>query len=54
VTPGTVRLSVGLESLDDLLWDLEKGLRAVKAGLDTPAQDQAQESESNEEAEARA
>ena len=53
VTPGTVRLSVGLESLDDLVWDLEKGLRAVKTGLDTFAQHRTQESESSEEAEAR-
>jgi O-acetylhomoserine (thiol)-lyase len=29
ITPGTIRLSVGLESLDDLLWDLENGLEAV-------------------------
>jgi O-acetylhomoserine (thiol)-lyase len=29
VTPGTVRLSVGLETLDDLVWDLEHGLRAA-------------------------
>ncbi len=26
---GSIRLSVGLESLDDLLWDLERGLRAA-------------------------
>ncbi len=26
---GTIRLSVGLESLDDLLWDLERGLRVA-------------------------
>jgi O-acetylhomoserine (thiol)-lyase len=26
---GTIRLSVGLETLDDLLWDLEHGLRAA-------------------------
>ena len=26
ITPGTIRLSVGLESLDDLIWDLERGL----------------------------
>ncbi|MGH2515377.1 MAG: PLP-dependent transferase, partial [Ktedonobacterales bacterium] len=31
ITPGTIRLSVGLESLDDLLWDLERGLRAAAA-----------------------
>jgi O-acetylhomoserine (thiol)-lyase len=29
ITPGTIRLSVGLETLDDLLWDLEQGLRAA-------------------------
>jgi O-acetylhomoserine (thiol)-lyase len=27
---GTVRLSVGIETLDDLIWDLEQGLRAVE------------------------
>jgi O-acetylhomoserine (thiol)-lyase len=26
---GTIRLSVGLETLDDLLWDLERGLSAA-------------------------
>jgi O-acetylhomoserine (thiol)-lyase len=31
VTPGTIRLSVGLETLDDLIWDLERGLRAAQA-----------------------
>src|SRR5262249_21334724 len=37
VTPGTVRLSVGLETLDDLIWDLEHGLRAASlAGVQTP------------------
>jgi O-acetylhomoserine (thiol)-lyase len=29
ITPGTIRLSVGLETLDDLIWDLERGLRAA-------------------------
>ena len=29
ITPGTIRLSVGLETLDDLVWDLERGLRAA-------------------------
>ena len=29
ITPGTIRLSVGLETLDDLLWDLERGLHAA-------------------------
>ena len=31
ITPGTIRLSVGLETLDDLLWDLDRGLRAAMA-----------------------
>ncbi len=30
ITAGTIRLSVGLESLDDLIWDLERGLTAAK------------------------
>jgi O-acetylhomoserine (thiol)-lyase len=30
IGPGTIRLSVGLEDLDDLLWDLESGLQAVR------------------------
>jgi O-acetylhomoserine (thiol)-lyase len=29
VRPGTVRLSVGTESVDDLIWDLEQGLARV-------------------------
>ena len=29
VGPGTVRLSVGLESVDDLIWDLEQGFAHV-------------------------
>ncbi len=29
ITPGTIRLSVGLETLDDLTWDLDRGLRAA-------------------------
>ena len=29
ITAGTIRLSVGLETLDDLVWDLECGLRAA-------------------------
>jgi O-acetylhomoserine (thiol)-lyase len=28
IGPGTIRLSVGLEDLDDLLWDLDRGLQA--------------------------
>jgi O-acetylhomoserine (thiol)-lyase len=29
VAPGTIRLSVGLETLDDLLWDLDQALQVV-------------------------
>jgi len=31
VRPGTVRLSVGTESVDDLIWDLEQGFALVAA-----------------------
>ena len=45
ITAGTIRLSVGLESLDDLIWDLERGLRSaasittssVPSGVPAPA-----------------
>jgi O-acetylhomoserine (thiol)-lyase len=30
IGPGTIRLSVGLEDLDDLLWDLQRGLAAAR------------------------
>jgi O-acetylhomoserine (thiol)-lyase len=30
VSPGTIRLSVGLESVDDLIWDLEHGLARTR------------------------
>lgn len=33
VEPGLIRLSVGLESIDDILGDLETGFRAAKQGL---------------------
>jgi O-acetylhomoserine (thiol)-lyase len=33
VRPGTVRLSVGIESVEDLIWDLERGLAHVAAKL---------------------
>lgn len=33
VTPGLVRLSVGIEGIEDLLADLDAGLRAVKAHI---------------------
>ena len=29
ITPGTVRLSVGIEDVDDLVWDLEQGFAAI-------------------------
>ena len=31
ITPGTVRLSVGLETTDDLLWDLDQALSAAES-----------------------
>jgi O-acetylhomoserine (thiol)-lyase len=31
IAPGTIRLSVGLEDVDDLLWDLEQGFTRVRA-----------------------
>ena len=31
VGPGTIRLSVGTESIDDLIWDLEQGFARVAA-----------------------
>jgi len=31
VGPGTIRLSVGIESVDDLIWDLEQGFARVSA-----------------------
>src|SRR5438874_13427982 len=31
ITAGTIRLSVGVETLDDLIWDLERGLQAASA-----------------------
>jgi O-acetylhomoserine (thiol)-lyase len=31
ISAGTIRLSVGLETLDDLIWDLERGLNAADA-----------------------
>ena len=34
IAPGTIRLSVGLESVDDLLWDLERGLQAATTAAD--------------------
>jgi O-acetylhomoserine (thiol)-lyase len=37
ITPGTIRLSVGIESIDDLLWDLERGLHAASSAHDENA-----------------
>ena len=37
VGPGTVRLSVGLESVDDLIWDLEQAFTLVAAGTGNEA-----------------
>jgi O-acetylhomoserine (thiol)-lyase len=31
VGPGTIRLSVGIESVDDLIWDLEQGFAGIAA-----------------------
>jgi O-acetylhomoserine (thiol)-lyase len=33
VGPGTIRLSVGTESIDDLIWDLEQGFAQVMASM---------------------
>ena len=30
IGPGTIRLSVGIEDADDLVWDLENGLKAAE------------------------
>jgi O-acetylhomoserine (thiol)-lyase len=39
VGPGTVRLSVGTESVDDLLWDLEQALHRVHSALVSASQE---------------
>jgi O-acetylhomoserine (thiol)-lyase len=33
--PGTIRLSVGIESVDDLIWDLEQGFARAAAATST-------------------
>jgi O-acetylhomoserine (thiol)-lyase len=33
IGPGTIRLSVGIENVDDLLWDLDQGFARVRASL---------------------
>jgi O-acetylhomoserine (thiol)-lyase len=35
ITAGTIRLSVGIESIDDLIWDLDRGLEATQS-IDEP------------------
>jgi O-acetylhomoserine (thiol)-lyase len=35
INAGTIRLSVGIETLDDLLWDLERGLDAARSARST-------------------
>src|SRR6185295_8682905 len=35
VNPGTIRLSVGIEAIDDLIWDLEQGFARVDASAAT-------------------
>jgi hypothetical protein len=35
ISGGTIRLSVGLETLDDLWWDLERGLTASQVSDNT-------------------
>jgi O-acetylhomoserine (thiol)-lyase len=37
VGPELIRLSVGLEDADDLIWDLERGLAAAKRAAEVPA-----------------
>jgi O-acetylhomoserine (thiol)-lyase len=43
ISAGTIRLSVGLETLDDLIWDLERGLDAAGAARSTVADGLAKE-----------
>jgi O-acetylhomoserine (thiol)-lyase len=35
VRTGTIRLSVGIESVDDLIWDLEQGFAGIAASAVT-------------------
>ena len=37
ITPGTIRLSVGLESADDLIWDLDRALGVAGRGVPSSA-----------------
>ena len=36
VGPGTIRLSVGIENVDDLIWDLEQGFAGARALAENP------------------
>ena len=38
VGPGTIRLSVGIEAADDLIWDLAQGFAKVEAGAGASAE----------------
>jgi O-acetylhomoserine (thiol)-lyase len=40
VGPGTIRLSVGIESIDDLIWDLEQGFARIGASASREAASQ--------------
>ena len=42
IAPGTIRLSVGIETLDDLTWDLDRGLRAAASAHEAASPDPAQ------------
>ena len=37
VRPGTIRLSVGIENVDDLIWDLEQGFARARAAAEETA-----------------
>ena len=37
ITPGLLRVSVGLEDIEDLIWDFERGLTAARAVAAAPA-----------------
>jgi O-acetylhomoserine (thiol)-lyase len=37
VGPGTIRLSVGTESIDDLIWDLDQGFARAAAAATSGA-----------------
>lgn len=39
ITAGTIRLSVGVETLDDLIWDLQRGLHTAATAIETATQE---------------